>query len=197
MSSEPSLSRWKSSHARERVDLAHYEIDKDPCEVDLARENQWCATSVTDVAPGVTRPAAFYLPEVTRSELPRLPSKQDASLINSCRLGEMWYETRGPNLVSGLVKELTASWGQPAELPKRIPAKRLHARLGFLERCHGLAARRGQHLDCVDRLGQRQGIDSRTIMWMVRERLRDLDPWAVGFDVTIGACKYAGPDVPS
>lgn len=119
MSAEPSLSASKTAHIRERVDLAHYETDKDPYEIDLARENQWCATSFTGIAPGVMRAALFYIPAVRPGELPPLPLRQHASLTNACRLGAMWYEARGPNLVSGIVRELTASWGQPSRSTRK------------------------------------------------------------------------------
>jgi hypothetical protein len=193
ISSEPNLSAWKTSHARKRVDLAHYETDKDPYEVDLARENQWCATSVTDIAPGVTRAAAFYIPGVTRSELPPLPSKQDASLTNSCRLGAMWYEARGPNLVSGLVKELTASWGQPSRItPKELFQSVFIRGSGSWKEV--TSWRRGAVSIWVawTDWDKGDGIDSRTIVWMVRERPRDLDLSAVGFDATTSALKIAG-----
>lgn len=192
MSSEPNLSAWRTAHTRERVDLAHYETDKDPYEVDLARENRWCATSVTDIAAGVTRAASFYIPVVTRGELPPLPSKQDTSLTNSCRLGAMWYEALGPNLVKDLVTELTASWGPPSQSTRKEFLQSVYIRgSGFWRDVANW--RRGAVSIWVawTDWDKGNGIGSRTIIWMLRERSQDLDLSGVGFDVTTSALKMA------
>jgi hypothetical protein len=128
VSSQPELSAWKASRGHGRVDLAHYETDKDSYEIDFARENQWCATSVADVPAGVTRAASFYVPEVTRGALPPLPTKQDSALTGSCRLGAVWYEARGPNLVAGVVRDLAVAWGAPSQSTRRELAQSLFIR---------------------------------------------------------------------
>ena len=87
VSSQPELSAWSGAHGRERIDLAHFQTDKDSYEIDFAHENQWCATSVTEAPKGVARAASFYVPEVARGALPALPVQPTSALTGACRLG--------------------------------------------------------------------------------------------------------------
>jgi len=193
VSSAPNLAAWKTAHSRERVDLAHYETDKDSYEIDFAHENQWCATAVADIAPGVTRAASFYVPEVAPGQLAPLPSKQDASLTGSCRLGAMWYQARGPNLVNGLVQELTRSWGPPGPTSRKDFLQNVDIRGSGLWKDVTGWRRGAVHIWIAwTDWDKGNGIDSRTIVWIAAERPKDLDLFAAGFDVATSASKMAG-----
>jgi hypothetical protein len=192
VSSQPDLSAWKASHGRHRTELAHYETDKDTYEVDFARENQWCATSVAEVPSRVTRAASFYVPEVTRGALPPLPAKQDSALTGSCRLGAVWYEARGSNSVAGVVRELTAAWGAPSQSTRRELTQTLFIRgSGYWKDIS--TWRRGNVTVWAawTEWDRGDGVGSRTIVWILRDRPRDLDLSTVGFDVTAAAVKIA------
>jgi hypothetical protein len=51
------------------------------------RKSEWCGTSVTTLAGGITRAASFYAPEVEQGSLPPLPGVQDTGLKAECGLG--------------------------------------------------------------------------------------------------------------
>jgi hypothetical protein len=192
LSSRPQLSEWKASHAEERIDPAHYETVKDPYEVDFARQNQWCATSVATVSAGVIRAASFYVPEATGGTLPQLPAKQDSALTGYCRLREVWYEAHGGNSVAAITKELAAAWGAPHESSHRERARDLSIRGAGLWQ-DVMTWRRGSvtvWLAWTD-WDKGDGVGSRTIAWLSRDRTSDLDLTSIGFDTTAPALRIA------
>src|SRR5208283_4869391 len=120
LASEPELAAWQKTHAGSRVELAHYQTEKDPYETDFRRANRWCAASVNRRPAGVVRTALFDVPPVSPGALPPLPEKEDPSLTQTCRLQALWYETRATAtnagdaaLIDAIVRELSASWGKP------------------------------------------------------------------------------------
>jgi hypothetical protein len=192
LSSQPELSAWKASHSSERTDLAHYETANDVYEVDFARQNQWCATSVASVPAGVIRAASFYVPEVTRGSLLALPANQDSALTASCRLGAFWYEAHGPNSVAAITKELTASWGAPHAPSRKELSQSLSIRGGGYWK-DVMTWRRGSvtvSLAWTD-WDKGDGVGSRMIVWALRDRARDLDLTNIGFDATAAALRIA------
>ena len=193
VSSQPELSAWKALHVRERTEPAHYETENDSYEVDFARENQWCATSIADLPAGVTRAASFYVPEVIRGDLPPLPAKPGSALTGLCRLGAVWFETHGRNSVAGLVTDLTATWGAPSRSNRGELAQALSIR-GSGDWKDISTWRRDKVTVWVawTDWDKGDGIGLRTIVWILRDRPRDLDLYAVGFDTTAAAVKIAG-----
>src|SRR5208283_1428344 len=120
LASEPELAAWQKTHAGSRLELAHYQTEKDPYETDFRRANRWCAASVNRRPAGVVRTALFDVPPVSPGALPPLPEKEDPSLTQTCRLQALWYETRATAtnagdaaLIDAIVRELSASWGKP------------------------------------------------------------------------------------
>lgn len=193
VSSQVELSAWNVSHGRERTELAHYETEKDPYEVDFARKNQWCATSVAEVSGGVTRAASFYVPEVTAGALPPLPAKQDSALTGSCRTGAVWYEAHGQNFVAGVRRELASSWGAPSKITRTELMQYVSIRgSGFWKDVSSW--RRGKVAVWLawTEWDKGDGVGPRTIIWIVRDRPADLDLSTIRFDVTGAAVKIAG-----
>ncbi len=120
LSSEPDVATWQKAHARNRLELAHYQTEKDPYKTDFRRLNRWCAASVTRRPAEVIRTALFDVPAVSQGALPPLPEKEDPSLIQTCRLQAMWYEMPATPtnagdaaIIDAIVRELSASWGKP------------------------------------------------------------------------------------
>ena len=112
LASQPALGTWQRSHAG-KLELAHYETDQDPYEVDFIRLDRWCAASVSHSPAQVVRAALFYVPSIARGASPPLPEKEDATLTRACRMQAIWYETRAPVSVDAVVRELSSSWGRP------------------------------------------------------------------------------------
>ena len=114
----PDLARWRTMHPNERLRPAAYDNEYES-------QGLWCADSIAEVTlPGgvkATRQAFFYVPSVKPGDA--LPARQDAGLVNQCRLLALWYEVHDPAGPDGLVKsvsaELSASLGT-AEEPSRF-----------------------------------------------------------------------------
>ena len=87
------MAAWQKAHANNRLELAHYQTEKDPYETDFMRANRWCAASVNRRPVGVVRTALFYVPAVSPGALPPLPEKEAKSLIRACKMQALWYET--------------------------------------------------------------------------------------------------------
>jgi hypothetical protein len=187
---KPLYSAWRSSKALERVELSHYETEKDPYAIDLF--TQWCVTSVADIAARITRAASFYLPEVVQGALPPLPARQDSSLTDSCRLGAVWYEAHDVDLVPGVVKELSAAWGSP-DRPSRPEMSKLGIWASGLWREVSMW-RRGDVTIWVAWTDASRGAtpEPRTIVWIARDRPPDFDLFTAGFDTTAAALKLTG-----
>jgi hypothetical protein len=120
LSSEPDVAAWQKAHSSNRLELAHYETEKEPYETDFRRANRWCAASVNRRPVGVVRTALFYVPAVSPGTLPPLPEKEDKSLIQACMMQALWYQTGATAtyagdaaLIDAIVRELSASWGKP------------------------------------------------------------------------------------
>ncbi len=113
LSSAPSLAEWQRLHAGARVEMAHYDLLKDPYEVDFTRANRWCAAAVRDMPGQVVRAAMFYVPSAAQGALPTLPAKADNALTRDCRLQGIWYQTRAQVSLDALVRELSTAWGAP------------------------------------------------------------------------------------
>jgi hypothetical protein len=149
---------------------------------------------VGNIPAEVTRAASFYVPEVARGALPSLPPKQGSTLTAACRLGAIWYEARGLNLSAGLASQLTAAWGVSSQSTRAERVESLAIRGSG--RWKDLALwRRGNvnvWLAWTD-WDKGDGVGSRTIIWMIRDRPRDLDLFAVGFDTAGSALKLASP----
>lgn len=112
LASQPALATWRKSHAG-KLELAHYETDKDPYQEDFRRLDRWCAASVGESPEQVVRAALFYVPSVARGALPPLPEKEDAALTHACRMQAIWYETPALATTDAVVRELSSTWGQP------------------------------------------------------------------------------------
>src|SRR5271157_1857479 len=82
LASQPALATWQKSHAG-KLELAHYETDKDPYQEDFLRLDRWCAASVGESPAQVVRAALFYVPAVANGALPPLPEKEDATLTRA------------------------------------------------------------------------------------------------------------------
>jgi hypothetical protein len=114
----PDLARWRTLHPNERLKPAAYDNEYET-------QGLWCAASVAEVAlPGggkATRLAFFYVPPWRAGNA--LPAREDAGLVQRCRLLALWYEVQDPADPGGLTKsvsaELAASLG-PAEEPPRF-----------------------------------------------------------------------------
>ncbi len=122
--SEPELSAWQKTHAGSRLELAHYQTEKDPYKTDFRRLNRWCAASVSRRPVGVVRTALFDVPDVSQGALPPLPEKEDTSLTQTCRLQALWYQMPATAtnagdaaIIDAIVRELSASWGKPNGAP--------------------------------------------------------------------------------
>jgi len=192
VSSEPNLAAWKASHGRQRTELAHFTTGQDHYEVDFDRENELCATSVAEVSARSTRAASFYVPVVKRGALPPLPPKQDSALTESCRLGAVWYEARGSNSVAGVVRYLKSAWGVPGQMTRRQLAQTLFIRgSGYWKDISSW--RRGNVTVWVawTEWDKGDGVGSRTIIWILRDRPLSVDLSTGGFDVTAAAVKIA------
>jgi hypothetical protein len=120
LSSEPDVAAWQKAHANNRLELAHYQTEKDPYETDFMRANRWCAASVNRRPVGVVRTALFYVPAVSPGALPPLPEKEAKSLIRACKMQALWYETPATvsnegdaGFIDAIARELSASWGKP------------------------------------------------------------------------------------
>ena len=190
VSSQPALSAWKSAHPRERTDLAHIDTTRDAYEIDFARQNQWCITSVAEVSAGVTRAATFYVPEVARGALPPLPPRQDSTLLESCRLGDIWYEAHGPNLVAEITRQLTADWGAPQQNTLRDESPSIGGS-GFWKDLS--TWRRGNTSIRVawTNWDKGNGVTSRTIVLIARDRPADLDLSTLRLDTAAAAARIA------
>jgi len=112
LESRPSLGAWQRTHPGERFEPAHYETSNDGYEVDYARRNRWCAASIRQTG-NLTRAALFYVPVPASGALPALPAGGDPGLTRACELDAIWYESRNGNDFGSLVRELSASWGEP------------------------------------------------------------------------------------
>jgi hypothetical protein len=196
LASPPTLSAWKASHSRERIDFPHYETDKDPYEVDFT--NQWCVTSVSGVPTGITRAASFYVPEVRPGVLPALPTEPAAVLTASCRFGAVWYEISGRNAVADVVKQLTAVWGAPEPPTRKERVQRLLIGGSGLWQDvsmwrRGIVTVWAAWTDWQ----KRNGAGLRSIVYIVRDRPRDFDLFTAGFDTAAAAMKIAdlGPQL--
>jgi hypothetical protein len=113
LASHPSLAVWRKAHPAARLDLAHYETDKDGYEVDYARQNRWCAAVIDRTQEGLTRAALFYVPSPAPSALQALPIREGAALTGDCELDALWYETQSENAGGNIVRDLSALWGKP------------------------------------------------------------------------------------
>src|ERR1035438_5544469 len=117
LSTAPDLARWRNLHPNERLKPAAYDNEYES-------QGLWCAASVAEVAlPGgvkATRLAFFYVP--VRKPGDALPARQDAGLVQRCRLLALWYEVHDPADTGGLAKsvsaELAASLGSAEEPPR-------------------------------------------------------------------------------
>ena len=187
----PRLSEWQASHRDKRAELAHYEWTKDSYLLD--RQGTWCVTSVRQIAEGTTRAASFYVPEVTQSALPALPSVSGPALTQQCRLGGIWFETRGPNIVAGTVKELTAGWGS-AHFPARFEASKTLSIAGSGLWKDTATWKRGTVNVWVawTDWNKGNGEGPRTVAWITRDRAPEFNMFSAGFDTTAAAAKLAG-----
>lgn len=113
LSSEPTLAAWQTSRHDGKIEPAHYETERDSFEVDFARLNRWCATSVSSLQPQVLRAALFYVPPVAQGVLPPLPSGENGAMIRGCRMQAIWYEIDADTSMDILVNELSSFWGKP------------------------------------------------------------------------------------
>lgn len=117
LSTAPDLARWRNLHPNERLKPAAYDNEYES-------QGLWCAASVAEVAlPGgvkATRLAFFYVP--VRKPGDALPARQDAGLVQRCRLLALWYEVHDPadtgDLAKSVSAELAASLGSAEEPPR-------------------------------------------------------------------------------
>jgi hypothetical protein len=112
----PDLAAWHKLHPNERLKNAGYDNEYES-------QGLWCAASVDDfVLPGdikVSRQAFFYIP--SKKPADPLPSRQDARLVQTCRLLAVWYEIENPvspaELARSVSADLSASLGAADEPP--------------------------------------------------------------------------------
>jgi hypothetical protein len=194
VSVRPALSEWEAAHASERVDPAHYLPDDDSYETDFDHHDQWCATSVAQSPQNIIRAATFYVPEVTPGALPPLPAKRDPALTGSCRLGGIWFQKPGDNVVADVVNDLAPAWG-PSEKIAHVGVDVLISGAGLWKDVSRW--RRGNvtvwlgwtNWDKGGGIGPQTG--PRTVAWIVRDRAADIDPWSAYFDTTTAAAGVA------
>jgi len=116
LDASPDFAAWRNLHPNERLKTAAYDNEYET-------QGLWCAASVADVVlPGgviATRLAFFYVPLAKPGVA--LPARQDAGLVQRCRLLALWYEVHNQANPGGLAKsvsgELAASLGSAQELP--------------------------------------------------------------------------------
>jgi hypothetical protein len=113
LSAGPTLTAWQRSHPGGKVELAHYETDKDSYAVEQTRLNRWCAASLSNSTVQVIRTALFYLPSVRPGALPPLPRKEDRTMTRACRMQAIWYSIHTEISIDTLVEELSSLWGRP------------------------------------------------------------------------------------
>lgn len=112
LAGQTTLARWRQNHRAGKVELAHFQRERDAYEVDFTQETRWCAAS-SDALPPVSRTALFYVPTVRQGALPPLPASVDPSLTAGCQLHAIWYQTRTYSSAEALTRELTLLWGAP------------------------------------------------------------------------------------
>jgi hypothetical protein len=113
LSGEPTFAAWQKSHADGKVDLAHYETEKDTYEVGFARLDRWCAASVSRLPSQAVRAALFYVPSIKQGGLPPLLATKNAATVSACRMQAIWYETAADTSISAFVNGLASFWGSP------------------------------------------------------------------------------------
>jgi hypothetical protein len=120
LSSEPQVAVWQKAHPGSRLQLAHYQTEKDSYETGYKRANRWCAASVVASQSSVVGTVLFDVPAVTAGALRPLPEKVDKSLTQTCLMQAVWFQTSsvvggmgGVELVDAIVNELIRSWGKP------------------------------------------------------------------------------------
>jgi len=108
----PDLASWRRTHTAERLKAPAYDNEYES-------QGLWCSASVADIVlPGgakATRMAFFYVPP-PESRGP-LPAREDAHLVQQCRLRALWYQLNNPPDPAGLAKSvseaLAGSLGSP------------------------------------------------------------------------------------
>jgi hypothetical protein len=100
----PNLARWRTLHSNEGLKPATYDNEYET-------QGLWCAASVAEVAlPGgvkATRLAFFYAPSAKPGLA--LPARQDAGLVQQCRLLALWYEVHDPADPGDLAKSVSGT----------------------------------------------------------------------------------------
>ena len=114
LSSQPSVGTWQKLHPDEKLELMHYNDDKDYYVADLGMDfYSWCAASPSRLPSTFGRVALFFVPSVTIGALPPLPSPGHASVKESCRMQALHY-TASPEIpAEDLVREFSSMWGTP------------------------------------------------------------------------------------
>jgi hypothetical protein len=108
----PNLASWRRTHAAERLKAPAYDNEYET-------QGLWCSASVSEIVlPGgvkATRNAFFYVPP--RESSGALPDREDANLVQQCRLLAFWYQLENPpdrfTLMKSVSEKIAASLGSP------------------------------------------------------------------------------------
>ncbi|MDQ2899369.1 MAG: hypothetical protein M3Y07_06155, partial [Acidobacteriota bacterium] len=108
-------------------------------------------------------------------------------------LGAVWYEANGHGSAASVVRELIAAWGAPDQPTRTELAQSLFIRGSGLWKDVS-TWRRGLVTVWVGWTDwdKGNGMGTRTIVWIVRDRPRDFDLFTAGFDTTAAAARIAG-----
>ena len=125
----PDLAAWHLTHTVERLKAPAYDNEYET-------QGLWCSASLADIAlPGgvkAIRMAFFYVPP--RESGAALPDREDAHMVQQCRLLALWYQLHNPADRDGFAKsvseELAGSLGSP-EAPSRYQRPDLDWGAGF------------------------------------------------------------------
>ncbi|MGA3048081.1 MAG: hypothetical protein ABSD67_15725 [Terracidiphilus sp.] len=114
LSSQLSVGAWQKLHLHEKLELAHYNFDENFYEADLAEvKSRWCAASISQSPSDFGRVALFFVPSVKADALPFLPSLEQVSIKEDCRIQMLRYRASPEISVQDLAREFSSVWGVP------------------------------------------------------------------------------------
>ncbi|HEX4134781.1 MAG TPA: hypothetical protein VHY84_09250 [Bryobacteraceae bacterium] len=113
LATHQTLGDWQKTHLGETPSPAGYQSDGDWLRTDFSHLHSRCALSIGQKEPELTRVALFTVPLVTAGKLPPLPTNRNNTLMQSCRVAELWVETRAGVSMDSLIRALAFSWGEP------------------------------------------------------------------------------------
>jgi hypothetical protein len=126
LSSQPTVSAWQKLQPNEKLELVHYDNDKDYYVRDLRLDfDSWCAASVSASPSAFGRVALAFLPNVKADALPPLPAAGHA-VTEGCRIQALYYYAGTNVSMKDLIRGLSVKWGEPSSSPSEFPADEFH-----------------------------------------------------------------------